>query len=70
MQRNVKIAPIPPPPPNPESLNKTAQGGNGDLTILTLVIDDETLTMSSTVFSNPVVVSPVRNIPELSQFTL
>ena len=54
------------------SLNtkKTAQEGNGASTVLTAVLDDETLPMVSTVVADPVIVAPVRKAPEVAKFTL
>ena len=62
-QRNVKLVPMPSPPPEPQSQNKTAQEGNGALTVLTAVLDYKTIIMSSTVVSDPVVLDPEINPP-------
>ena len=52
------------------NIKKKSQEVNGALTVLKEVLDGLNMTMARTVFSDPVVVYPVRNLPAVAQFTL
>ena len=58
------------PPPKPQHQNKTSQEGNSSLTVLTVVLDRETLTLDITFFYDPVVIYQARKTPVAEPFPL
>ena len=61
---------MPPPPTRPQPQNKTSQEGNCASTILTTVLDNETLTMAITFVDNSIIVAPTRKPPAVATFPL
>ena len=59
-----------PSPPNPQSQNETSQECNGASTVLITALGEETIIISSTVFSDLVIAAPVIKPPSRSPFTL
>ena len=60
----------PPPSPGPQSQNKISQEGNVASTILTAVLEYETLTMAIIVLANSIIVAPAIKPPVVAPFSL
>ena len=63
-QRKIKNVTIPLPYPDPESCAEIVQEGNGTMTDVTEVKDNETVTMANMVVADPVVDAKVEKTPE------